>query len=123
MFQQNNNSFNGQQNRYVDESSRARAVEMMARASMACAILGLFSSMMGIGFVFGAIAVALGLLSRGSQMPRTFKAAKRGIIFGLIAVVLSAVILLSSFRTLISEYGSLSNYYDAYMEYYEEYLE
>lgn len=57
----------------------------------------------------GAIAIILGLLSRGGNMKLSRKA-KNAIIFAIIGILLTVILYAASMYMIINEYGSLQNY-------------
>lgn len=96
--------------------------QTLAAGALVCAVLGILTSFVGIGFIFGGLAVMLALLSRGSDRlePGT---ARASFFLGILGIVISLVILAVSAATIFSQYGSLENYYNSYMENYSDYLE
>jgi hypothetical protein len=86
----------------------------LATASLTCSIFGILMTFFGAGFFFGALAIILGLLSRGDRKKAT-GTARRGIMIGVVALITSIIILAGSYAMIVMQYGSFQNYYDSYM--------
>ena len=84
--------------------------------SMTFAIVALVSCTCFYGsYIFGALAILFALLSRGGQMKMSSKA-KLGLIVGIVAIVLSTVLTISSLYMILDQYGSFENYLREYSE-------
>lgn len=63
-------------------------------------------SIIYLAYIFGGLAILFALLSRGAQM-KLSRRAKRGLLLGIIGIVLSTVLFIGAFMILLEEYGSL----------------
>ena len=84
-------------------------------------VLGLISfaacSCLYISIASGALAILLGLLSKGGEHTTSNKALA-GIILGILGLVFTVVIYAASFAIAISTYGSIEGILKAYCEMY-----
>lgn len=110
MYEQNGNSWNSQK----QQSQQPTPGNLLATASLVCAILGIISVCCLYGaFIFGGLAVIFGLLSRGARKS-TVAPAKTAMYLGVAAILISAVVTAASFAYTIRQYGGLQNLLDAY---------
>ena len=71
------------------------------------AIAGILSCLTFYGaYILGALAILFALLSRGSQMTLTPKA-KRSLLLGITAIILTTVIFGVAFYLMLEEFGSI----------------
>ncbi len=99
---------------YEDRRPR-RSASPMASAALTCAILGILTSLTGLfSILFGSLAILLSALSRGANK-KPERAARFALRGGVIALVLSVVVICVSVKTVLREYGSLENYYNTYV--------
>ena len=96
---------------YIDKRSAGMAVTSM--------VLGIIGVVLGFcvypGFIFGSLAIILGVLSRGGEMTMNGYA-KAGTILGTIAIVFSMLMFLFYFATVLNEFGGFEGYMDYIME-------
>lgn len=119
MYEQNENSWEARDQQRPPVRPR---VNLLATASLICAVLGIVSACCLYGaFIFGGLAIILGLLSRGARK-RAVPPARNAIIIGIAAVCVSAAITAGSFLSAIRQYGSFNNFIDAYINTIEQYL-
>lgn len=96
---------------------------MLATAALICSILAIVSSCCLYGaFVFGGLAIILGLLSRGTKKSAQ-SPARTAIWLGIAAVILSAVITAASLVSAIRQFGSFQKLLDSYTYTIEKYLD
>lgn len=96
---------------------------MLATAALICSILAIVSSCCLYGaFVFGGLAIILGLLSRGAKKSAQ-SPARTAIWLGIAAVILSAVITTASLVSAIRQFGSFQKLLDSYTYTIEKYLD
>lgn len=87
----------------------------MAMAAVACAIIAILSVFTVFGTIlFGALAVIFALLSRGSKL-KFERPAKYALYVSIIALIISAVLMLFNIMFTLREYGSFENYYKKYL--------
>lgn len=104
-------SYTPNPNPYMSKSS-----ERMEIASLILGIISITSCLcLYLSIPCGALAVILGVLSRGGQMQFGSKA-QIGIILGAIGLVFTIAIYASAFAFAIHEYGSIENFLKAYSE-------
>lgn len=91
----------------------------MATASLILGILAVVSICCVYGsYLFGGIAITLGLLSRGKNNKLSSNALI-GTILSIVGMVVSTIIIVVSCITLLSSFGSFDEFMDAYESYYE----
>lgn len=66
-------------------------------------------------YIFGALSILFALLSRGEQMKMSSKS-KSGLIFSVVAIVLSTVITIGSFAIVLNEYDNIEDFINEYSE-------
>lgn len=118
MFDPNENRFGDP----VDQFTRPprKPASSMAMAAIACAIIAILSVFTVIGAIlFGTLAIIFALLSRGSRL-KFERPAKYALYVGIIALFISAVIMIFSVVFTIREYGSFENYYRIYLNTLEQ---
>ncbi len=99
---------------YYEKRSRS-----MATAALILGIVGLATGCcVYTSIVCGALAIILGLLSRGGEMTMSDRA-KAGVGLGIASLVMGFLIILWALFTLLAEFGSFGNL----MEYYYDLLE
>lgn len=93
-----------------------RSSERMQIAAMALGILSVAScTCLYLSIPCGALAVILGVLSRGGQM-RFGSKAQIGIFLGLVGLCLTILLFMGSFLYALQEYGSIEGILKAYAE-------
>lgn len=93
----------------------------MANASLALGILALISSPCVLtGIVFGALALILGILSRGGQM-KYVSPAIVGIVSGALGILCSVGFFVFMFAVSIQQFGGIDGFIQEYMKYLEMY--
>lgn len=118
MFDPNENRFGDP----PDQFSRPpkRAASPMAMAAISCAILGIMTVFSGFfSLLFGSLAILFACLSRGDS-PRPERPAAYALRVGIVAVVISIVVIVSSFFLVIRQYGSFENFYNTYIHTLEQ---
>ena len=117
MYDPNKNRFGDPE----DQFSRPPANSSMTTAAIACAIIGIITVMTGfIAIIFGSLAIIFAILSRGADS-KPSRVSRYAFIVGLIAVLISVVIIIHSLAVIIQTYGSLENYYNTYLYTIEQY--
>ena len=97
---------------------RDRRSSSMETASLVLGLISLTTcSCLYISIACGALAILLGLLSKGGTKSVTSKA-QAGIIMGILGLVFTVVIYAASFAIAISTYGSIEGILKAYCEMY-----
>jgi hypothetical protein len=92
----------------------------MATAALVLGILAIISICCVYGsYLFGGIAITLGLLSRGKNAKLSTNALI-GIILSIIGMVISTVIIVIAVISILFSYGSLDGFMQEYESYYEE---
>ncbi|MCD8148077.1 MAG: hypothetical protein LUE92_00615 [Clostridiales bacterium] len=117
--------YNPNENRFGDPEDQftrppRRAASPMAMAAVTCAIIAILTSITGfVAIIFASLGILFACLSKGSRT-KPERAAKYAFRISIIAMVISAALLVFSFFTVIREYGSLQNYYRYYLNTIEE---
>ena len=109
--------FNPNENRFGDppEQPPRRAASPMALAAVSCAILGIMTVYTGIiSLAIGSLAVLFAFLSQGNR-PQPERPARYAFRVGIIAIIVSIVLMIASFAIVIFQYGSLKNFYNSYL--------
>lgn len=103
---------------YNSMPPRDRRSSSMETASLVLGLISLTTcSCLYISIACGALAILLGLLSKGGANSVTSKA-QAGIIMGILGLVFTIVIYAASFAIAISTYGSIEGILKAYCEMY-----
>ena len=85
---------------------------LMARAALICGILSIVSCMVFyISIPLGAIAILLGLLSKGGANSVSSKAFG-GMVCGISGIILTVFLYLISFTILMRSYGGFTRFYE-----------
>ena len=84
-------------------------------AALVLGITGLFTASCGMGIMLGALAVILGLLSKGGAETCGSKG-RAGIILGVAAIIATAFSLALSFTVLMAQFGG----WDGFVQQYEQ---
>ncbi len=117
MYNQNHNRFGDPEERF----DRPPKNSSMTTAAIACAIIGIITVMTGVfAIFFGSLAILFAVLSRGSES-KPNRVSRYAFIVGLVAVLISIVIIIYSLVTVLQTYGSLENYYNTYLYTIEQY--
>ena len=96
----------------LNHSYMERRSAGMAVAALVLGILGLVMSFCVYpGFIFGSLAIILGLLSRGGEMT-TSGMAKAGITLGILAIIISIAAFFFYLATVLNEFDGWENYMD-----------
>lgn len=112
MYDPNENRFGDPVNHFTRKQKEPSSP--MAMAAFACSIIAILSVFTVYGAVlFGSLAVIFALLSRNSKL-KFERSAKYALNVGIIALIISAVIILFSIVFTLREYGSFENYYQKY---------
>lgn len=86
--------------------------DLMARAALVCGICSIVSCMVFyFSIPLGAVAILLGLLSKGGAKSVSAKAFG-SIVCGISGIILSGFLFLISFTILMRSYGGFSNFYE-----------
>lgn len=86
---------------------RIQSVNFFEMAAWASGIAGILSCMTVYGaYILGALAIIFALLSRGGQMHMSTKA-KRGLMLGILAIVLTTILFIVAFHFALQEFGSI----------------
>ncbi|WP_099466764.1 DUF4190 domain-containing protein [Konateibacter massiliensis] len=92
----------------------------MATATLVLGILAIVSICCVYGsYIFGGIAIALGLLSRGKGTKLSTNALI-GVILSIVGMAVSTFVLIFMVITMIASYGSMGNFLQDYNAYYKE---
>ncbi len=113
MYEQNENSWQDRDRFRQNRPPGGNTSNLLATASLACAVLAIVMTCCGGGFVLGALAIMFGLLSRGAHK-KAVGSSWVGILIGSITLIISIVITVTSYIGIIKQYGSLQNYIDSY---------
>lgn len=119
----NPNQFNPYQNPHGfsphGEPVRSQApVNYFETAAWVLGIAGLVSCLSFYGaYICGALAIMFALLSRGGQITMTNKA-RRGLLLGATAIILTTIIFIVTFYIAIEMFGSLEGIVREYCEIY-----
>ncbi|MCR5467471.1 MAG: hypothetical protein K6F37_00795 [Lachnospiraceae bacterium] len=89
---------------------------VMARWSMILGIIAIVTSPCILpAVVLGALAIILGLLSRGGQLKLPTPAIT-GVITGVLGIISGASCFIAGYTMLIEQYGSYENFMNEYMK-------
>lgn len=113
MYEQNENPWQNQDRPHQYRPPSGYTSNLLATASLVCSILAIVMTCCGGGFVFGALAIVFGLLSRGAHK-KAVGSSWVGILIGSIALIISLVVTVTSYIGIIKQYGSFQNYMDSY---------
>lgn len=95
-----------------------RRSHSMETASMVLGIISFTTcTCLYISLACGALAILLGLLSKGGELTISNKA-QAGVIMGILGLVFTVVVYAASFAIAISAYGSLEGILQAYCDMY-----
>ncbi|MBO5258826.1 MAG: DUF4190 domain-containing protein [Agathobacter sp.] len=107
--------YNQQYNPMPPRDKRSRSMET------ASLVLGLISfttcTCLYISLACGALAILLGILSKGGELTMSNRA-QAGVIMGILGLVFTVVVYAASFAIAISAYGSIEGILQAYCEMY-----
>lgn len=99
---------------YVEKRSSGMAV-----ASLVLGICGIVTGLCPYtGFIFGSLALILGLLSRGGEMTMTGQA-KTGVVLGSFGIALSALVMVISIPAALNTFKE--DTFAPYEKFFEEY--
>ena len=111
----NQQFYNQQYNPMPPRDKRSRSMET------ASLVLGLISfttcTCLYISLACGALAILLGILSKGGELTMSNRA-QAGVIMGILGLVFTVVVYAASFAIAISAYGSIEGILQAYCKMY-----
>ncbi len=122
MYEQNENPWQNRQQPHQSQSSKGNVSNLFATAALVCAILSIALSCCGGGIILGSFAILFGLLSRGARK-KSFGTAKASIMLGSAGILISAVLIATSWAAMIKQYGGWEEFADAYTKTYNYILE
>lgn len=107
--------YNQQYNPMPPRDKRSRSMET---ASMVLGLISLTTcTCLYISLACGALAILLGILSKGGELTMSNRA-QAGVIMGILGLVFTVVVYAASFAIAISAYGSIEGILQAYCEMY-----
>lgn len=114
MYEPNENPWGDPQTEPQHEPVPSNVSNALSAAALVCAVLSVVSVCCLYGaFVFGGLAIAFALLSRGSRK-KTAGPAHIALILGIVGIIISIAVTVGSMFALIRQYGSLDNFLERY---------
>lgn len=104
------------------KSSQSYVEKRSAGMAVASLVLGISGIVTGLcpytGFIFGSLAIILGLLSRGGEMTMAGQA-KAGVVLGSIGIALSTLVMIIAIPVALNNFNK--DTFTQYEEFFEDY--